>query len=372
MAGKFAEEPCNQHQPQYPRQDADSVQVESTRLPDGADALPSTGIPSPYLPPDTFEERSLRNSPRNVSPAQEPALGTFDTSAPLQSSDMGQRISGLDQYRDHQYASSSPKHPALPVAGGGASTSNASPIVPMSAGPSYSAAMAIPISPKPRAYAQQPTYITPSSAPNPVNPLYSQPQVPKEDVCIECAMRDQDMADVDVTTPGVWRRDSDADYDDLLRRELDDEAMGISPKENSSRPRARGGRLTEENLKLWLSMVRHPYFFSCELVSRRHTPDRTPKNHRLGSKHLTSMSRLRGHCSKQKLWLTHELCVSHANWTTRCETPILSCGGRHTSLAVVRSQRTTRVASVSKHLVLSLHRTLCYRIAVRLRSWRMA
>ena len=69
-------------------------------------------------------------------------------------------------------------------------------------------------------------------------------------------MRDQDMADVDVTSPGIWRRDSDADYEELLQRELEEEAVGIPQLENSSRPRARGMRLTEENLKLWLSIVR--------------------------------------------------------------------------------------------------------------------
>ncbi|KIP10913.1 hypothetical protein PHLGIDRAFT_28224, partial [Phlebiopsis gigantea 11061_1 CR5-6] len=167
---------------------------------------------------------------------------------------MGQRASALDQYRHHQYIPSSPKHPSLPASGAGGN-SNGSPIVPMSAGPSYaSAAMAIPISPKPRAYAQQPTYITPASAPSPINPVYSPPQMPKEEVCVECAMRDQDMADVDVTSPGVWRRDSDADFEELLQRDLEDEAAGTVQPETSSRPRARGGRLTVENLKLWLAV----------------------------------------------------------------------------------------------------------------------
>ena len=72
---------------------------------------------------------------------------------------------------------------------------------------------------------------------------------------MECAMRDQDMADVDVTSPGVWARESDVHYDELLGRELEEEAMAISPQEQQ-RPRARGGRLTEANLKLWLTMVR--------------------------------------------------------------------------------------------------------------------
>ena len=70
-------------------------------------------------------------------------------------------------------------------------------------------------------------------------------------------MRDQDMADVDVTSPGIWERDSDAAYEELLHRELDEEEEGVAP-ENPNRPRARGGRLTEPNLKLWLSLVRPP------------------------------------------------------------------------------------------------------------------
>jgi hypothetical protein len=263
VAGKFTEESCHQPQAKYHREDAETGQVESTRLPDGADVRSPSGKASPYLPPDTFEERLHRNPSYNVSSGQELSRGTFDTGSPLQNSDMGQRSSGLDQYRDHQYTPSSPKHPALPAVGVGASTSDAAPIVPMSAGPSYSSVMAIPISPKPRAYAQQPTYITPSPAPNPINPMYSQPQVLKEDVCIECAMRDQDMADVDATSPGVWRRDSDVDYEELLRRELEEEAMGMPYVDNPSRPRARGGRLTEENLKLWTSIVRDIFRLLC-------------------------------------------------------------------------------------------------------------
>lgn len=257
VAGKLADEPSHQLQAKYQRpQDADQYQAVESRLPDGAGVPRSSSSGSPYLPPD--EHRLPSN---NVSGAQEQALATFETGSPLQNPDMGQRISGLDQYRGDQYVSSSPKHPSLPPPTGvSASTSGtAPPIVPMSAGPSYSsAAMAIPISPKPRAHAQQPTYITPSSAPNPINPVYAQQQaLPKEEICIECAMRDQDMADVDVTSPGVWRRDSDADYEELLQRELEERTTGIPQSENSSRPRARGMKLTQEHLKLWLSIVRY-------------------------------------------------------------------------------------------------------------------
>lgn len=68
-------------------------------------------------------------------------------------------------------------------------------------------------------------------------------------------MRDQDMADVVVVGPGIWDRESDGLYEELLRREEEEEATGILPSECSSRPRAKGGRLTEQNLKLWASMV---------------------------------------------------------------------------------------------------------------------
>ncbi|KAF8629662.1 hypothetical protein AX17_005601 [Amanita inopinata Kibby_2008] len=123
------------------------------------------------------------------------------------------------------------------------------PIMALSASPTY----APPIAPKHRAQPQQPTYITPPVAPNPSNPIYS-PVVPQqqEEVCMECAMRDQEMADVDATSPGIWDRESDVLYDELKQRELEDEVSGSIT--DPSRPRAKGGRLTEQNLKLWLSI----------------------------------------------------------------------------------------------------------------------
>ena len=78
--------------------------------------------------------------------------------------------------------------------------------------------MDIPISicTNPRAYARHPTFITPATAPDPVNPILSPtPIQPPEEVCIECAMRDQDIADV-IVSPGIWDRDSDVLYEELL------------------------------------------------------------------------------------------------------------------------------------------------------------
>ncbi|KAL0955895.1 hypothetical protein HGRIS_002092 [Hohenbuehelia grisea] len=183
---------------------------------------------------------------------------------------------------------SSPRHPSLPLAGVGVNGNVSNPnspfpqhMLPLSASPTYSP----PISPNMRAYAQQPTYINPGAPAPATNPTYSpalssqarfqQPQSQpqpvqyqqpqrvqpvQEEVCVECAMRDQDMADVDVLTPGVWERESDAQYQDLLQRELEEEATGIrysangSGEGHSQKPRARGGRLTEQNIRIWLTM----------------------------------------------------------------------------------------------------------------------
>jgi hypothetical protein len=153
--------------------------------------------------------------------------------------------------------STTPRHLGLPATGVGTSnlTVNGAspPIMPLSASPSYSP----PIASKHRAFPQQPTYVTPPTTPVPINTVFSPrpPPAPQEEICVECAMRDQDMADVDVMSPGVWDRESDAAFEDLKRRELEDEANGVLTIEDSTRPRAKGGRLTEVNLRLWLSIV---------------------------------------------------------------------------------------------------------------------
>ncbi|GAA5995983.1 alpha/beta hydrolase [Rhodotorula paludigena] len=66
------------------------------------------------------------------------------------------------------------------------------------------------------------------SAPGPTAPQQPQPQqqlpphlTPQPEICVECMMRDRDMADVDVSTPGVWDRASDADWDEQCRWEAE-------------------------------------------------------------------------------------------------------------------------------------------------------
>ncbi|KAK0242013.1 hypothetical protein EDD85DRAFT_919915 [Armillaria nabsnona] len=153
---------------------------------------------------------------------------------------------------------STPRHPALPVSAvvaGPSYTASMPPAItiPLSASPGY----APPVSQRLRVYAQQPTFINQSTTPNPVNPVYSPTPPPprQEEVCVECAMRDQDMADVDVTSPGMWERESDVLYEELKRREEEEEVTGIVNVDEPQRPRAKGGRLTEQNVKIWLSVT---------------------------------------------------------------------------------------------------------------------
>jgi len=96
---------------------------------------------------------------------------------------------------------------------------------------------------------------------------------PQEEVCVECMMRDRDLADVDVTSPGVWSRPRDADYEDLVRGDREEdlgsdtrsslahERQSIAGNSSSSRPasrrvRARDSRLTEEGIRKWILVVR--------------------------------------------------------------------------------------------------------------------
>ena len=140
---------------------------------------------------------------------------------------------------------SSPQSPQFP------------PIIPLSASPTYNP----PVAPNPRAYAQQPVYVTQPNAANPIQTVYT-PIIPQqEEICVECAMRDQDMADVDVTSAGVWERASDVFFEELKQKEREDEANGVVV-DNPSRPRIKGGRLSEQNVKLWLSIVRIPIIFT--------------------------------------------------------------------------------------------------------------
>lgn len=238
---------------------------------------PTRSAVSYALPPGAarrvVERYSLDNDPQRATPsrASEETRPTAVDSAqdpPKNRSGTPQAaLRNTSKERPSSLMPSTPRHPSLPAAGIGASSHNLNgtsfhpPIMPLSASPGYTP----PVSPKHRVYAQQPTYITPTPAPNPINPVFSPTSpVPQEEICLECAMRDQDMADVDVTSPGVWDRESDVHYNELLREEQEEEVTGAVNLDEASRPRATGDRLTEQNLKIWLSMVRlHLIYLHC-------------------------------------------------------------------------------------------------------------
>ncbi|CAH7669923.1 hypothetical protein PPACK8108_LOCUS4582 [Phakopsora pachyrhizi] len=69
----------------------------------------------------------------------------------------------------------------------------------------------------------------------PSQPKPIKPQPPQE-VCLECMMRDRDMADVDVVGPAVWARKSDADFEEALAAE-----MNLDDQDESSESTKDGG-----------------------------------------------------------------------------------------------------------------------------------
>lgn len=106
--------------------------------------------------------------------------------------------------------------------------------------------------------------------------------VPQPEICVECMMRDRDMIDIDVTSPGIWARGSDGegeeweedstpthgDSEDSGRvrdiregRSRDSHGArssgyGSISQSRISRRRTRPLNLTVENLKVWTNMVR--------------------------------------------------------------------------------------------------------------------
>lgn len=350
-----------------------------------------------------FPEQSPANDGLN-EPSVIPSRVSAEQRRP--SPEMGQRSSSVRPSVDQQFdvaASNSPRHannplppgaagpstpllspaapryPSLPTAGVGAgpgpSSPSMSPIVPLSAGPTYNpSSMQIPISPKPRAYAQHPTYITPSPAAPAMQPSFSPPQVPKEEVCVECAMRDQDMADVDVTSPGVWDRESDVFYEELCKREAEEEISGRASSENHSRPRAKGGKLTEENLRFWLSIVRFISSLHGVLYLLR-APCRTPRSRHPASRPSTSMSSRNAVSSRQTPCPVHARCVNPACSMRRCATRFRSCVVLPMSSATAHTRRTIPALCASSRPVshLCLLRLVPRRAThARSRSSRMA
>ncbi|KAJ1304497.1 hypothetical protein OPQ81_005643 [Rhizoctonia solani] len=95
-----------------------------------------------------------------------------------------------------------------------------------------------------------------SRYPAPAQPPMQPVMAAIEEVCVECMMRDRDMADVDVTSPGIWARESDVWYEELVRREEEEARSGMLPDPQRRRTPARGTPLTEANLRIWTQM--HP------------------------------------------------------------------------------------------------------------------
>jgi hypothetical protein len=245
---------------------------------------PMQESPSEY--PGRSAARSRPSTKSNDDEDKQPQnLALTTTPNPVQrpSNDTQQTLVSLAQQQDLPRSPphnpppavgiSGPRHPQAP--------SRPRPTSPPSRQPGVS---------QPSMYSQQPQVLPPGAAPptpqqasrpakpfnGPYPPMFSPQQipnvyrpqnaVPQEEICIECTMRDRDMADVDATSPGVWERESDVALRELIEREDDEErrwyeehATELAQTGHGLRPpkrKSKGHRLTEQNLKIWLSMVR--------------------------------------------------------------------------------------------------------------------
>ena len=144
-------------------------------------------------------------------------------------------------------------------------TSDNSAVLPQAGNQDFNAAQ--PTSRRPYAFqTPYPVFVAPLQAAQ-----QAQPVGLPEEVCIECMMRDRDMADVDVTSPGIWERDSDADLRDLHRQEDEEERKAVANGSSPPKRASVGGRLTEQNLKVWLTMVNY-YFGYLDFAPFHHFP----------------------------------------------------------------------------------------------------
>ena len=93
--------------------------------------------------------------------------------------------------------------------------------------------------------------------------------IAQPEICVECMMRDRDMIDIDVTTPGVWDRNSDVDLEEWEEEggsaafcQSEDRSRSSKDSHGGSRAstshggrRAKGQNLTIASLKIWTAMV---------------------------------------------------------------------------------------------------------------------
>ena len=249
---------------------------------------PKQDSPSEYLGRSSVRSRpSTKSNDDEDKQPQSPPLATTPNLIQHPSSDTQQTPATVGQ---QQYISRSPPHNPPPAVG---INGPRHPQAPSRSQPTNAQNKQSGIS-QPNNYPQQPKVLPPGAAPPtaqqiPIRPaqpfngpypaMFSPQQMqnvyraqnaaPQEEICIECTMRDRDMADVDVTGPGVWERESDADLRELIEREDEEErrwyeehATELAQTGHGLRPpkrRSKGHRLTEQNLKIWLSMVSRVY-----------------------------------------------------------------------------------------------------------------
>ncbi|KAH7098448.1 hypothetical protein BKA62DRAFT_622604 [Auriculariales sp. MPI-PUGE-AT-0066] len=264
-----------QYMPSEARSPSSPTHQRYASLPPGAaPPAPSGFIPtpapsgSPSSPPPS-QRRSLPDAEKQTLQQQSPIS---PSSGP---------VNGILPTPPASHSQGGPRHPSAAQQAtqtAGTPNPNARPRQSFVQAPTYPSITPLPVSLQGLIASESPLQSTSPPPPNTSAGQQTLPlprKLPQEEVCVECMMRDRDMADVDVTSPGVWTRPSDADYDDLVRREREEElaetgtmttterrsVAGHSSSSghvsNSRLPRgirSRGGRLTEENVRKWILM----------------------------------------------------------------------------------------------------------------------
>ncbi|GAA94839.1 uncharacterized protein L969DRAFT_54965 [Mixia osmundae IAM 14324] len=128
------------------------------------------------------------------------------------------------------------------------------------------------------------------------------------EVCIECMMRDRDLADTDVTSPGIWARASDAAYEEALRREEADEQSSIAgSSHHSDAPNSHDFPSTSPNGREKPTSA--PTSREA-LGSPSHAEERArSKSMRIGRGHMLTQPAL-------KLWTSMNIPASNHRWKT--------------------------------------------------------
>ncbi|GAA5892329.1 hypothetical protein JCM6882_003639 [Rhodosporidiobolus microsporus] len=228
--------PQQQHPPQ-----AYYSPAASSSSPAAISASPASPSAAP-APPPLHQRSSFTGIPGGRLLAQSQGQGT------RAAADAAERASNIPAFVPAAAFSPAdrgpyPPHlvsPTRPSRSGGANASSSSVGGAYASSSVAAFAAQSPAPPPPQAAALSPP--PPSQPSQPTQPAQLPPHLtPQPEICVECMMRDRDMADVDVTGLGVWERESDAEWEEQVRWEGENPLLGGASGESSGEHGGAGG-----------------------------------------------------------------------------------------------------------------------------------